>query len=152
MTTDTHQFDLHRSLPVPPERLWQLLTDAKLREQWGAPSEGTVLTVITSDLRVGAEERHRCGPADAPEFEVTTRWYRLDAPHDAVFTETVHVAGETIATSLVTYRVSPEAGGARLSVTVAVSSFVGPEAGAEFHSGWEAGLNNLAALAARAPA
>ncbi|WP_299294518.1 SRPBCC domain-containing protein [uncultured Tateyamaria sp.] len=147
MTTDTGHFEMTRTLPLTPERLWHLLTDASMRERWGAPSEGTVLTVEASDLRVGGSDRHRCGPADAPEFTVDTRWYRIDAPHDAAFTETVHVGDDTIATTLVTYRVTGVDNGSRLDVAVAVSSFVGPDADGEFEAGWTAGLSNLAALA-----
>ncbi|WP_299043883.1 SRPBCC domain-containing protein [uncultured Tateyamaria sp.] len=149
MSTDTGHFDLTRTMPLTPDRLWHLLTDARMRETWGAPEEGMVLTMEQSDLRVGGFETHRCGPADNPEFTVDTRWYRLDGPHDAAFTETVHVGGSTIATTLVTYRVTAEGAGSRLDVAVAVSSFTGPDADNEFRAGWEAGLSNLAALATK---
>ncbi len=143
MTTDTLSFDLNRVYPLPPERLWTVMTDPREREQWGAPSEGTVLAVEASDLRVGGLDRHRCGPAEAPDFVVDTRWYRLEAPNHAVFTETVTVGDTTLATSLVTYALQPEGTGTALSVTVATSSFVGPEAMGEFRTGWEGGLANL---------
>lgn len=147
MTTDTAAYHFARDLPLPPDQLWHLLTDGTMRERWGAPSEGTVLTMTRSDFRVGGAERHRCGPAEAPEFEVATHWYRIDAPTDAVFTETIEAGGQSIATSLVTYRVAASGSGSALAVTVAVSSFVGPEAPQDFREGWEGGLNNLARLA-----
>lgn len=149
MSTDTGHFALTRSLPLSQDRLWHVLTDAKMREAWGAPSEGTVLEMEKTDFRVGGLEKHRCGPAEAPEFTVDTRWYRIDGPQDAVFTETVHVGGHAIATTLVTYRVTPEDTGTRLDVAVAVSSFTGEEAAGEFKAGWEAGLANLEAFAAK---
>ncbi len=152
MTPDTGQFSLERRYPVAPEKLWHLLTDAAMREQWGAPSEGTVLVVEASDLREGGIDRHRCGPAEAPEFHVETRWYRLDAPHLAAFTETVDAAGARIATSLVTYRLEAEAGGTVLGLSVATSSYVGAEALADFEGGWTAGLANLDRLVAALPA
>jgi uncharacterized protein YndB with AHSA1/START domain len=143
MTPDTASFDLTRTFGLAPERLWDILTDPEHREQWGAPSEGMVLTVETSDLREGGQDRHRCGPEDAPEFVVDTRWYRLDAPRLAVFTETLRVGGDAIFTSLVTYAVEDAGGGSALAVTVALSSFVGPEAEAEVREGWNGGLANL---------
>ena len=149
MTTDTGHFDLTRTLPLAPDRLWHLLTDGQMRETWGAPEEGMVLTMDKSDFRVGGHETHRCGPADDPEFTVDTRWYRIDGPHDAAFTETVNIGGSAIATTLVTYRVTAEGTGSRLDVSVAVSSFTGPDADGEFKAGWEAGLTNLEALAAK---
>ena len=146
MTTDTATHEFERSFPLSPDQLWHLLTDAKMRERWGAPGPDMELTVTKEDLRVGGLEHHLCGAAEAPAFEVATRWYRLDGPSDAVFTETIEAEGATVATSLVTYRVAPKDNGSALSVSVAVSSFCGEEALADFHGGWTAGLDNLAAL------
>lgn len=143
MTLDTKSFDLFRTLPLPPARLWDVLTDPKHRENWSAPDETMVLETVTADLRVGGEDRQRCGPADAPEFEVTTRWYDLSGPDRAVYTETLIFGGEAVCTSLVTYSLMPEGAGTALGVTVAVSSFSGPEALAEVQQGWDGGMDNL---------
>ncbi len=149
MSTDTSTFAFHRSFKLSKDQLWHLLTDGHMREKWGAPSEGTVLQMITSDLRTGGIEHHICGAKEAPEFEVETRWYRLDGPTDAAFTETVEIGGAAIATTLVTYRVSETDAGTELDVHVAVSSFCGPDADGEFQQGWESGLHNLETLAAQ---
>lgn len=148
MKPDTASHDFERRLPLPPARLWEVLTDARHREQWGAPTEGTVLEVIEADTREGGLDRHRCGPAEAPEFIVDTRWYRLDAPNVAVFTETVEMGGELIFTSLVTYSLTASGSGTDLGVTVALSSFVGPDAAQHTRIGWEGGLSNLERYAA----
>lgn len=149
MTTDTGSFDLTRSFAITPAQLWHLLTDPRMREAWGVPDETMVLEMVTEDLRVGGFEQHRCGPAEAPDFEVETRWYRLDGPADAVFTETLIFGGARAATTLVTYKVSETASGADLQVSVAVSSFSGPEAIGEIRMGWDGGLSNLEALVAK---
>lgn len=143
MPPDTGSFDLTRSLPVAPDQLWALLTDPRHREHWGAPSADTVLVMESADLRVGGQDRHRCGPAEAPDFTVLTRWYCLDAPARAVFTETLVIAEAAIFTSLVTYVLSPVSDGTRLAVTVALSSFTGEDAMADVEEGWTAGLANL---------
>ena len=143
MKPDTASLEFERRLALPPARLWEVLTDARHREQWGAPSEGAVLEVVEADVREGGRDRHRCGPAEAPEFTVDTRWYRLDAPHLAVFTETVDIGGEAIFTSLVTYRLTPAGTATVLGVTVAVSSFVGADVARDTRTGWEGGLANL---------
>ncbi|MEM8537028.1 MAG: SRPBCC domain-containing protein [Pseudomonadota bacterium] len=148
MPLDTATFDMQRSLPLPPEKLWDVLTDPKHREAWGAPDANTVLIVDTADVRVGGQDRHRCGPRDAPEFVIDTRWYGLQAPERAVFTETLLVGDETMFTSLVTYAVTPNAKGALLEITVAVSSMTGPEALQEVRAGWDGGLTNLDGYAA----
>lgn len=147
MTTDTAEYHFERTFTLPPDQLWHLLTDAGMRAAWGGPGEGMVLDMVNEDFRRHGIERHRCGPADAPEFEVETRWHRIEQPTDAVFTESVEAGGQDIATSLVTYRVAPTDTGSTLFVTVAVSSFVGAEASADFRDGWNNGLSNLKALA-----
>ncbi len=147
MTTDTGHFDLTRSFKIAPDTLWPLLTDARMREAWGLPDPSMSLTTVTEDLRVGGIERHRCGPADAPEFEVETRWYHIDGPTDATFTETLEFGGAFVATTLVTYKVLKTGAGCDLHVHVAVASFSGPEALDEIRAGWDGGLDSLTALA-----
>lgn len=146
MTTDTGAFDFHRQMPLSPDQLWHVVTDAGMRGQWAAPSADMILSAEVTDLCVGGIERHICGPKESPEFEVETRWYRLDSPSDAAFTETVEIGGGAIATSLVTYRIAAKGTGSELFVHVAVTSFCGPDAASEFKAGWENGLQNLEAL------
>lgn len=143
MTQDTGSFTLNRVLPLPAPKLWEVLTDAKHREVWGTPDPSTVLIVDHSDLRVGGRDRHRCGPADNPEFLVDTRWYHLSAPERAVFTETVIFSGAPAFTSLVTYALTPANDGTALTLTVATSSFTGPEALREVEGGWTNALLTL---------
>lgn len=147
MSTDTFTFT--RSFPLTPDRMWVLLTAPEYREIWGAPDDTQVLVTLSSDFRVGGVEQHRCGPAEAPDFEVTTRWYNIDAPAAATFTETIVAGGMTLGASLVSYAVSPAAKGCEVVITVAVASFVGPEMIAEFKSGWTGGIANLDRLVAQ---
>ena len=106
MSTDTAEFTLTRQFTLSRDELWHLLTDAKMRENWGAPEEGQTLTLLTEDFRRRGIERHRCGDSGPDAFEVETRWYHINAPTDAVFTESIEAGGQDIATSLVTYRVT----------------------------------------------
>ena len=144
MPLETASFDMHRTLPLAPDRLFEVLTDANHREQWGAPDAEMVLVVDVEDVRVGGQDRHRCGPKEAPHFLVDTRWYDLAAPERAVFTETLIFGGEAAMTSLVTYSLTPSGDGTELAVTVAVSSFTGPDTLDEVRAGWEGGIANLA--------
>ncbi len=148
MTTDTANFDFQRDFQLNTDQLWHLLTDARMREVWGAPELGMILKVTKEDLRIGGLERHICGEEKAPDFEVETRWYHLNAPKDAVFTETVMAEENTFATSLVTYRVAEKGAGSALFINVAVSSFSGAESLNEFKAGWGSGLDNLDRVAA----
>ncbi|MEM9708249.1 MAG: SRPBCC domain-containing protein [Pseudomonadota bacterium] len=147
-TPDAKQFLFDRRYPISPDRLWHLLTDPKMRERWGAPTDDMVLEVETSDLRVGGLDRHRCGPKEKPEFTVETRWYRIDAPDLAVYTETIIAEGDAIGTSLVTYKLAQDGAHTALAIAVAVSSFHGAEVLGEIEAGWGGGLSNLDRLVA----
>jgi len=147
MTTETFNFD--RSFPLSAERMFTLMTATEYREIWGAPDDNLTLETLSSDFTVGGTERHRCGPADAPDFEVTTRWYNIDTPTTVTFTEQIEAGGMTLGAALVTYTLSDTATGCDAGITVAVVSFVGPEMIAEFKAGWDGGLSKLGALAAK---
>ena len=148
MSTDTDTFTYTRDYPLPPAQLYHLVTDADMRARWGCPDPELTMTPVTVDVQVGGTDKQRAGPADAPVFEVTTRWYALTAPTDVVFTEVIHAEGMDLGASLVTYRISENATGSTLAVNVAVTSFVGPEMIAEFNAGWSSGIANLDALVA----
>lgn len=143
MALDTASFNLNRTLPLPPARLWEVLTDAAHRGTWASPEPGMTLDVVAADVRVGGSDRHRYGPQEAPEFEVETRWYDLTGPDRAVFTETLIFGGEAACMSLVTYGLTADGDGTALEVSVAMSSFSGPDTLAEYRMGWEGGLANL---------
>ena len=147
MSLDTKSFDMFRTLPLTPDRLWRVLTDAKEREKWNGPDAETMLETDAADLRVGGLDRHRFGPVDAPEFVVDTRWYDLSEPDRAVFTETLIFGGEAVCTSLVTYALENKGHETALSITVAVSSFSGADTLEEVQQGWTGGVDNLESYA-----
>lgn len=148
MPTDTDTFTFERAFPLSPTKLWSLLIDPHMREIWGAPGDAT-LEIVTADTRLGGTDRHRCGPKDAPEFEVETRWYNLDEPQTATLTEVIEAGGMRLGASLVTYALSETKTGSDLSICVAVTSFVGPEMIAEFKDGWSGAVEKLDQLAAK---
>ena len=143
MTLATGNFRLTRSIKTGADRLWHLMTDPQARTAWGAPSDDDVLDIVSHDLREGGRDLHRCGPKDDPAYTVETLWYRLDAPNLACFSETVDAGGARIATSLVTYGIEQGTDATNLIVDVYISSFVGPEALADFEAGWTSALKRL---------
>lgn len=144
-------FVVRREIAVTQDRLWTLLTDAKYREAWGAPSDEHVLVLEKSDLREGGAETHRCGPKDNPEFVVDTLWYHLDGPNTATFTETLIFGGQKASVSLVTYLLKQVDAKTNLQVEVAVSAFGDPDNAAEMieehKAGWSSALERLFRMA-----
>lgn len=149
--TDTDTFSFTRRYALSPAQVWHLVTDAEQRAQWAVPDPSMTLTTLSSDLCLGGTDHHRCGPADAPEFDVVTRWYNIDAPTNAVFTETIMAGGAHLGASLVTCHIAADGGGSALHLTVAVSSFVGAEMIGEFRAGWTGGMANLDRMARTMP-
>ena len=145
MPFPTADFSLTRRFGISQDALWHILTDPKEREAWGAPDESMVLVMEKNDLRDDGREVHRCGPADDPMFTVDTRWYRLAAPADACFTETLTFQGARAFTSLVTYHLAADGAGSTLDVHVAVTSFDGDEVFGEVEAGWTSALDRLQA-------
>jgi len=143
MTAPIATFRLTRSIKASQDRLWHLLTDPTSRELWGAPTDEAVLVLETADLREGGQDRHRCGPADNPEFTVDTHWYHLDAPTRACFTETVTAGGQRFGVSLVTYVLEADGPATILIVDVAVASMTGDDMQEDFQFGWNSGLDRL---------
>lgn len=146
MTERCAHFQLKRGFPLPPDRMWGLLTDPKARELWGGPSDDVVLVLENADLREGGQERHRCGPADNPEFVVDTHWYHLDAPELACFTETVSAGGVRFAVTLVTYALEARGDGCTLTVDVGLSGLAEGDMLGDFKDGWTSGLARLTRL------
>ena len=150
MTFSTSKLSFDRTIATSPARLFHLMTDARSREVWGGPNDETVLTMEVEDLREGGQERHRCGPAEAPDFIIETGWYRIVEPSAACFTETLLVGGERIFTSLVTYTLTAVEAGTHLSVDVAVTGFVeGEDMSGEIEEGWTSAFGKLEALATK---
>jgi uncharacterized protein YndB with AHSA1/START domain len=88
MTTDTDTFTHAGDFAHSTDRMWHLITNPAMRDRWSAPGDHVVET-LSSDLRVGGVDHQRCGPADNPEFEATTRCYNLAPPTDAAYIEVI---------------------------------------------------------------
>ncbi|MDA7425207.1 SRPBCC domain-containing protein [Thalassococcus lentus] len=148
MTQPTVVFQMNRHFTITKDRLWHLLTDPHAREIWGAPSDEDTLTLEKADFREGGQERHRCGPAEEPQYSIDTHWYHIEAPQLACFSETVSAQGFRFAVSLVRYHLAETDSGTDLVVDVAVAALTDEDMRDDFQNGWTSGLDRLAKLIA----
>lgn len=139
---------LEREIAAPPGRVFDLLTDRGARERWAAPDESSVVIIDYFDCRPGGREEIRCGPKAAPEFE-TTGLFHVVTPEFLSFTETLSVGGKVIAAALCGHEISQSGAGARLCVTLQITSLAGPGIFGDYRNGWSAALDNLAAMAVK---
>lgn len=144
---DFNTLTLNRQIACPPARLFHLMTDQSAREVWGAPDDSTVMQIDSFDLRPGGREVSRCGPAQSPEFLVTTDFHVIDAPTRLICTETLDFGEGPVSVSLITQDIVGRDVGSHLTVTLQIASLIGPDMAADYQTGWNGGLDNLARLA-----
>jgi len=141
-------FEFVREVAVPPEALWHAWTDPAARALWAAPSPEVTVDFLESDCRPGGREVSLCRVAGEPDIRCEVGWLAIDAPRRSVNSEVILREGAALSAALVTAEVAPGAAGSRLTVTVQLSSLAeNMEAG--YRQGFGAGLDNLAAVAAR---
>ncbi len=137
-------FDLDRTYPAPPERVWAAFTRAELLERWICPDPAWRVSACEVDAHAGGGYRLRFGPRPAGDA------YREDATF-AVFEPVrrlvldVLTAGEDMAErSRCTVLLLPlEGGGTRLELTV--EGLTDEQTAEHMRVGWQECLEGIAA-------
>jgi len=66
-----------REIPATVEKVFAAFASAKLRSEWGAPSETATIIYDQEDFREGGEDRFRCGSKSDPNIHGTTRYLEI---------------------------------------------------------------------------
>jgi uncharacterized protein YndB with AHSA1/START domain len=77
--------ELTRSVPAPPDRVWELFTGADLLAEWWGP-RGFGIPSIAFVPRVGAAYRIEMQPPGGDAFALTGTFREVDAPSRLAFT------------------------------------------------------------------
>ena len=144
--TEFETVTLERDIACAPERLFHLMTDRESRQKWSAPDDQTTVIIDYFDCRAGGREETRCGPIEAPEFTTVSQFHVVE-PEFLCFTETLVIGGEMMSISLCSHDIAPSDTGSKLRVTLQITSLVGAELFGDYHGGWSAALDALAAMA-----
>ena len=135
-------------IAAAPERVFRALTSDEVTQWWGA-AEVYRTTAWAADLRVGGQWRADGVGADGNPFWVEGEYLEIDAPRKLVTTWKPKWDGG--ATTRVTYRLAPIAGGTR--VTLRHEGFGERTAACDGHmEGWERVLGWLDRYMTPAPA
>jgi uncharacterized protein YndB with AHSA1/START domain len=137
-----------REVAAPLPVLWQAWTDPAARAVWAAPTPDVSVEFLEADTRVGGREVSLCKVAGAPDIRCECGWLELEPGVRSVNYEVVSIAGAAQSAALVTADLSGSDVRSRLVVTVQLSSLAADMA-AGYRQGFEAGLGNLAGVAAR---
>ena len=134
---------------APPEVIFALYADVALREQWSAPSPTAIVRYEVADLRSGGCDVYVCGDRDDPQYRGVVHYCDVSAPGRLVFSETISQAGQAMFSSLTTWLIEPaHVGSSKLTLTVQLTSLVGPAAARGVRVGTASMLANLERLAA----
>jgi uncharacterized protein YndB with AHSA1/START domain len=133
---------LQHSYSAPLERVFSEFADPVARARWSAPS-GDVLIYDEADFRVGGKDVFRCGPKQDPKFRGVTCYLDIVRNARVVSSETVEMGGQRLAVALTTIDFEPVEDGTKLTVTVQIVSFVGPDVIHGYESGNKSALANL---------
>jgi uncharacterized protein YndB with AHSA1/START domain len=137
-----------REVAAPLSVLWQAWTAPAARNVWAAPTPAVTVEFLEADSRVGGREVSLCKVAGQPDIRCEVGWLDLQPLQRSVNYELVSCAGVAQSAALVTAEVSGTDTHSRLVVTVQLSSLAeNMEAG--YRQGFNAGLDNLAGVAAR---
>ena len=141
-TAPLRSFDLDRTYPAPPERVWAAWTRADLLERWVLPDPEWRLSTCEVDARAGGGYRLRFGPRPAGDAYSETATYAVFEPVERLVLDVLTEGDGMRETSRCTVRLVPVDGGTRLDLTV--EGLSGAEAAEGMRTGWQWCLEGIA--------
>lgn len=136
-------FDLDRTYPAPPERVWEAWTRADVLERWVCPDTAWRVSSCEVDAREGGGYRLRFGPRPTGDAYSETATFTVYEPVERLVLD-VLTSGEGMSeTSRCTVLLLPVDGGTRLELTVeGLSDATTAE---QMRVGWQWCLEGIAA-------
>lgn len=142
----TLQFE--REVAAPLSALWQAWTAPDARAIWAAPTPAVTVAFLEADSRVGGREISLCKVDGQPDLRCEVGWLDMQPQRRSVNYELVSCDGVAQSAALVTADLAGDETSSRLTVTVQLSSLAADMAEG-YRQGFNAGLDNLAGVAAR---
>lgn len=142
----TLQFE--RALAAPLSALWQAWTAPDARAIWAAPTPAVTVEFLDADSRAGGREISLCKVDGQPDLRCEVGWLDMQPQQRSVNYELVSCEGVAQSAALVTADLAGDDTSSRLTVTVQLSSLAADMAEG-YRQGFNAALDNLAAVAAR---
>lgn len=134
---------LEREVSAPINAVFAAFASAKLRAEWGAPSETATIIYDAEDFREGGVDHYRCGSKQDPNIHGTTHYLEIVENTRIVSSETISTDGRRLCASLTTLELAPSGSGTKLRSTTQVASFIGKAMIDGHKTGHAASLNNL---------
>ncbi|GAB3654179.1 SRPBCC family protein [Actinocorallia lasiicapitis] len=135
-------FDLDRTYPVPPERVWAAFTDADLLQRWACPDPGWRVSACEVDAREGGGYRLRFGPRPAGDSYSETAVFAVFEPVRRLVLDILTSGDGMDERSRCTVVLRPVEAGTRLDLTV--EGLSNAQAAEHMREGWTWCLNGIA--------
>jgi uncharacterized protein YndB with AHSA1/START domain len=132
-----------RETPATVEKVFAAFASAKLRSEWGAPSETATIIYDQEDFREGGEDRFRCGSKSDPNIHGTTRYLEIIPGCRIVSSETILMDGKRLCASLITLELAQVDSRTKLRSTSQVASFIGQDMIKGTETGTSSSLDSL---------
>ena len=137
-----------RQVNAPVATLWQAWTAPAARAIWASPAPEVTVEFLEADTRVGGREISLCKVKGQPDIRVEGGWLDLQPCARSVGYEMVLSAGKAHSAALITADFMEHGAGSRVVVTVQISSLA-EDMAQGYQQGFDAGMDNLAAVAER---
>ena len=111
-------FDLERTYPAPPERVWAAFTNADLLQRWACPDPAWRVSTCEVDAREGGGYRLRFGPRPSGDAHSETATFAVFEPVERLVLDVLTEGDGMAERSRCTVLLLPVEGGTRLELTV----------------------------------
>jgi uncharacterized protein YndB with AHSA1/START domain len=135
-------FDLDRTYPKPPERVWDAFTRAELLQRWICPDPEWGVASCEVDARTGGGYRVRFGPRPGGDAFSETATFTVFEPVRRLVLDVLTSGEDMNESSLCTVLLLPAGDGTRLELTV--EGLSDPEAVEHMRVGWTWCLEGIA--------
>jgi uncharacterized protein YndB with AHSA1/START domain len=137
-----------RDVAAPVKELWLAWTEPAARAVWAAPSPAVTVEFLEADTTVGGREVSLCKVDGQVDIRCECHWLALEPERRSVNSEVISTQGVTQSAALITADFAATPAGSRVVVTVQLSSLA-EDMEVDYRTGFEAGMDNLAAAAER---
>ena len=149
-STPLLSFDLDRTYPAPPERVWSAFTEPELLQRWACPDPEWLVSSCEVEPRTGGGYTLRFGPRPAGDAYSEQATFSVFEPVERLVLDVLTSGDGMSESSRCTVLLVPVDGGTRLELTV--EGLSGEESAEGMRVGWQWCLEGIAAqLEATAP-
>src|SRR5699024_4787817 len=135
---------LDKLVVAPLSAVWHAYAETAVRSQWSVPA-GQSMVFDADDFHTGGRGRYRCGTPGSMEFHGVIEYHFIEPEGTIVYTETVRIGEQLLATSLVSWEFIQEVDGICVVVTDQITSYVGREMIDDSRNGHTIALEQLVA-------